>query len=157
MRRSPAIIGQQITGLVPQAKKAGIAITLKSDNFHHMVQTYDDHADPSAINQWAMEDSGGFSINTHPTMNEIFNATGSFNIGEFSNSHADALIKASTTSSDADAVKNEASYLTLQQPGLFQPAVDNIEVWEKTISGQPQSLESLAQYDPEPELWYFAE
>ncbi len=152
---SPAIIGEQITDLVSQAKKAGFNITLKSDNFNHMIATYYDTANPKAINEWAMEDFGGFSIASYPTTNGIFNTTGTFNIGEYSNPKADALIKASTTSSNPDAVKAEASYLTEQQPSLFQPNVDNIVAWKKTISGQPQSFESLTQYQLNPEFWYF--
>jgi peptide/nickel transport system substrate-binding protein len=152
---SPAIIGEQITDLVSQAKKAGIAITLKSDNFNHMIATYYDEANPSAIDQWAMEDFGGFSIATYPTMNEIFNTGGTFNIGEYSSSQADALIHASVTSSNPDAVKAEASFLTQNQPSLFQPAVDNIVVWKTGISGPPTAFESLTQYQFNPEFWYF--
>jgi peptide/nickel transport system substrate-binding protein len=152
---SPAIIGEQITDLVSQARKAGITITLKADNFNHMIATYYDSANPSAINQWAMEDFGGFSIATYPTMNEIFNTGGTFNIGEYSNSTADALIHKSVTSSNPDAVKNEASFLTENQPSLFQPAVDNIVVWKTGISGPPQAFESLTQYQFNPEFWYF--
>jgi peptide/nickel transport system substrate-binding protein len=152
---SPAIIGQQITDLVSQAKKAGFNITLKADNFNHMIATYYDGANPKGINLWAMEDFGGFSISTYPTTNGIFNTGGSFNIGLYADPHADALIKASTTSSNNAAVKAEASYLTLQQPSLFQPAVDNIEVWKKTISGPPANFESLTQYQSNPETWYF--
>jgi peptide/nickel transport system substrate-binding protein len=152
---SPAIIGEQVTDLVSQAKKAGITITLKSDNFNHMIATYFDSANPSAINQWAMEDFGGFSINTYPTMNEIFNTKGTFNIGEFSDSTADSLIQASTSGSDPSAVTKEASYLTKVQPSLFQPAVDLIEVWKTGISGPPESFESLTQYQLNPEFWYF--
>jgi peptide/nickel transport system substrate-binding protein len=152
---SPAIIGEQVTDLVSQAKKAGITITLKSDNFNHMIATYFDSANPSAINQWAMEDFGGFSINTYPTMNEIFNTKGTFNLGEFSDSTADSLIHASTSGSDPSAVTKEASYLTKVQPSLFQPAVDLIEVWKTGISGPPESFESLTQYQLNPEFWYF--
>jgi peptide/nickel transport system substrate-binding protein len=152
---SPAIIGEQITDLVSQAKKAGINITLKSDNFNHMIATYYDSANPSAIDQWAMEDFGGFSIATYPTMNEIFNTGGTFNIGEYSSKQADALIHASVTSSNPAAVKNEASFLTQNQPSLFQPAVDNIVTWKTGISGPPQAFESLTQYQFNPEFWYF--
>jgi peptide/nickel transport system substrate-binding protein len=153
---SPAIIGQQITDLVSQAKKAGINITLKSDNFNHMIATYYDSANPSAINEWAMEDFGGFSIASYPTTNEIFNTNGTFNIGEFTDPHADVLIKASTTSSNPAAVKAEASYLTTVQPSLFQPAVDNIVTWKTGISGDPSAFESLTQYQLNPEFWYFS-
>jgi peptide/nickel transport system substrate-binding protein len=152
---SPAIIGEQITDLVSQAKKAGITITLKSDNFNHMIATYYDSANPSAINQWAMEDFGGFSISTYPTTDQIFNTKGSLNIGEFSDPTADKLIAASTGGSDPNAVKNEAEYLTKVQPSLFQPAVDLIQAWKTGVSGPPDSFESLTQYELNPEFWYF--
>ena len=152
---SPAIIGQQITDLVNQASKAGIHITLKSDNFNHMIATYNDPADSKTINQWAMEDFGGFSISSYPTTLGIFNSTGIYNIGGYKDAHADQLIMGSTTSSDPNALKNEASYLTAQQPSLFQPNVDLIEVWKKTISGPPAAFESLTQYQLNPEFWYF--
>jgi peptide/nickel transport system substrate-binding protein len=121
-----------------------------------MIATYYDSANPSAINEWAMEDFGGFSIATYPTTNEIFNTNGTFNIGEFADSHADVLIHASTTSSNPSAVKAEASYLTTVQPSLFQPAVDNIIDWKKGISGDPSAFESLTQYQLNPEFWYFS-
>ncbi len=150
------IITQQVTDLVSQAKKAGFNITLKSDNFNHMIATYYDSANPKGINDWAMEDFGGFSISAYPTTNGIFNTNGSFNIGLYSDSKADQLIKASTTSSDPNAVKNEAAYLTQQQPSLFQPNVDNIvAAWKKTVSGQPTSFESTTQFQLNPEFWYF--
>jgi peptide/nickel transport system substrate-binding protein len=152
---SPAIIGEQITDLVSQAKKAGIQITLKSDNFNHMIATYYDGANPSAINEWAMEDFGGFSIATYPTMNEIFNTNGTFNIGEYTNPQADQLIHASVSSSDPKAVTAEAQFLTENQPSLFQPAVDNIVTWKAGISGPPEAFESLTQYQFNPEFWYF--
>jgi len=152
---SPAIIGQQITDLVDQAKKVGINITLKSDNFNHMIATYYDVAQPKNVNLWAMEDFGGFSIASYPTMNGIFNSTGTYDIGGYADPKADQLIQASTSSSDPNAVKAEASYLTQQQPSLFQPSVDQIMVWKKTISGPPSSFESLTQYQLSPEFWYF--
>ena len=120
-----------------------------------MIATYYDSANPSGINLWAMEDFGGFSIATYPTTNEIFNTGGTFNIGEFSDPQADVLIKASTTSSNPEAVKNEASYITERQPSLFEPVVDNIEVWKVGISGQPESFGSLTQFQLNPEFWYF--
>src|SRR5262249_19216780 len=67
------IITQQVTDLVSQAKKAGINITLKSDNFNHMIATYYDAANPKGINDWAMEDFGGFGHSADPTPNGTLN------------------------------------------------------------------------------------
>ena len=152
---SPAIIGQQITDLVSKAKLAGIKITLKSDNFNHMIATYYDVAQPKNDNLWAMEDFGGFSISTYPTTNGIFNCAGTYNIGGYCDPQADKLIAASTGGSNPAAVKAEANYITTQVPSLFQPLVDNVIVWKKTISGPPFSFESLTQYQLQPESWYF--
>jgi peptide/nickel transport system substrate-binding protein len=152
---SPATIGQQITDLVSKAKQVGFNITLKSDNFNHMIATYYDVAQPKNDNLWAMEDFGGFSIGTYPTMNGIFNCAGTYNIGGYCDPQADKLIAASTGGSDPAAVKAEADYLTKQVPSLFQPLNDNIVVWKKTISGPPSAFESLTQFQLNPEQWYF--
>ena len=152
---SPAIIGQQITDLVSQAKKAGFNITLKSDNFNHMIATYNDPGSPKTINDWAMEDFGGFTNSTYPTTLGVFNSTGSFNIGGYADPQADKLITASVSGTNPAAVKDEAAYLTTQQPGLFQPNPDLVQVWKKTISGDPASFEATTQYQLNPEYWYF--
>ena len=67
---------------------------------------------------------------------------------------ADKLINASVTSGSASAVKNEASFLTAQQPSLFQPNPDDIAVWKNTVSGPPAAFESLTQYQLNPEQMY---
>ncbi len=100
-------------------------------------------------------DFGGFSIATYPTMNGIFNTPGSFNIGSYSDPKADQLIQNSTTGSNADAVTQEAGYLTQQQPGLFQALQDNIYVWKKTMSGNPNAYASLTQFQFQLEYMYF--
>jgi peptide/nickel transport system substrate-binding protein len=148
-------IPQMVTDLVSKAKTIGMNITLKSDNFNHMIATYYNVAAPQNVDKWAMEDFGGFSIATYPTMNGIFNCSGTYNIGSYCDHKADTLIAASTGGSDPAAVKAEADYLTLQQPGLFQPVVDNVMVWKKTISGPPDAFASLTQYQLNPEFWYF--
>jgi peptide/nickel transport system substrate-binding protein len=156
---SPAIIGEQVTDLASQAKKAGINITLSSSNFNYMIANYNVVSAPKNNNKWAMEDFGGFTNSTYPTTLGVFNCSGSFNIGGYCDPQADKYISASTTSSDPNAVKTEASYLTQQQPSLFQPNPDSpnggVVVWKKTISGQPTSFESLSQFQLNPEYWYF--
>jgi peptide/nickel transport system substrate-binding protein len=154
---SPAIIGEQVTNLASEAAKAGITMHLSTSNFDYMITNYNNPAATGKpnINKWAMEDFGGFSISTYPTTDGIFNYPAGDNIGSYDDPQASKLILDSVTSSNPDAVKNEASYLTAQQPGLFQPNVDLIEVWKKDISGPPSSFASLTQYQLNPEYWYF--
>jgi len=91
----------------------------------------------------------------------LFNSTGSANLGGYDDPQADALIKASISSPNPSAVTAEASYLTAQQPGLFEPNPDAggngscIIVWSKDLSGTPASFENLTQFDLTPEFWFF--
>jgi peptide/nickel transport system substrate-binding protein len=151
---SPSIIGEQVTDLASQARKAGITIHLSSDNFNHMIATDNDPSSPKTINKWAAEDFGGFTDSTYPTTFGVFNSTASSNLGGYADPKADQLIQASITGSNPNAVTAEASYLTTQQPGLFQANPDLVMVWKKTLSGPPASFETLTQYQLNPEMWY---
>jgi peptide/nickel transport system substrate-binding protein len=156
---SPAVIGEQLTDLASQAAKVGIKMTLKSSNFNFIVENYNDPAAPKNDSKWAVEDFGGFTDSTYPTTLGVFNSTGSSNLGGYADPQADKLIQASVTSSDPAAVKAEASYLTQQQPGLFQPNPGSpnaaVVVYKKTLSGPPDAFSNLTQDYLTPELWYF--
>jgi|CZKW01.1.fsa_nt_gi peptide/nickel transport system substrate-binding protein len=158
---TPTNIGQQVTALASEAKKAGIEITLSSSNFNYMIANYNNPAAPKNINKWAMQDFGGFTNSTYPTTFGVFNCAGSSNLGSYCNPQADKLINDSLFSTSPSAVTNEASYLTTQQPGLFQPnpvfgfVSGAVLVWKKDLSGPPTSFQSVTQLYPNPELWYF--
>ena len=68
--------------------------------------------------------------------------------------HANKLINASVSGGNPSAVKAEASYLTEQQPSLFQPNADSIIVWKDDVSGQPAAIEAMTQYYLNTELLY---
>ena len=50
-------------------------------------------------------------------------------------------------------MKNEAAFLTRNQPVLFQPNSDYTWAWKKSISGPAASFRSLTQYYADPEFW----
>ncbi len=102
-----------------------------------------------------MMDFGGFSINNYPTTNQIFNSTGSYDFGGYTDKKLDALVNASVYGSDPAAVSKEASYLTQQLPAIFQPLPDNVYAWKTTLSGPPESFSSLTQYRLFAEFWHF--
>jgi peptide/nickel transport system substrate-binding protein len=137
-----------------------MTINLTSSNFNYMIANYNDPSSPKTVSKWAMQDFGGFTNSTYPTTYGVFNSTGSSNLGGFSDSKADTLITNSISSPNASAVTAEASYLTTQQPGLFQPLPDNafgtsaIVVWQKDISGEPNSFATLTQPQWNPEYWF---
>jgi peptide/nickel transport system substrate-binding protein len=150
----PAITGEMLTNWASDAKKVGIAMTLQASTFNHVVDVADDPGSPKTINQWAMSDYGGFTNEPYPTTFGIFNTGGSDNGGFYNDAQANKLINESVTGGNPSAVKNEASYLTEQQPSLFQPNADLIMVWKDNVSGQPAAFEALTQYYLNTELMY---
>ena len=150
----PVIFGEQVTAWASDAKKVGINISLQSGTFNHVITVADDPGSPKTVNDWAVAVYGGFVDPYYPTTLGIFSSGGSLNGGFYSNPQADKLIHASVTSNNSDAVKTEASYLTQQQPSLFQPNYDFITVWKNNVSGDPAAIESTTQYFLNPELMY---
>jgi peptide/nickel transport system substrate-binding protein len=145
------------TAYVSAALSAGINIQLKSSNYNYIITYYDNPTSTGKpfINKWATEDFGGFTDSTYPTTQDIFNSTGSLNEGTYADPTADKLISSSVTGGNPSAVKAEASYLTTQQPGLFQPDADLVVVWKNGVSGPQKSFASLTQLYLQPELMYF--
>jgi peptide/nickel transport system substrate-binding protein len=150
----PVIFGEQVTAWASEAKKVGINIALESGTFNHVITVANDPGSPKTLNDWAVAVYGGFVDPYYPTTLGIFSTGGSLNGGFYSNAQADKLIHASVTSDNPDAVKAEASYLTQQQPSLFQPNYDWITVWKGNVSGDPAAIEATTQYFLNPELMY---
>lgn len=154
---TPAVIGEMCTAWTSAARQAGITISLQGSNFNYIVTNYDNPV-PSGkpyINKWATEDFGGFTDSTYPTQLSVFNGPGALNEGTYNNPTANRLINDSVTSGNPTAVKAEASFLTKDQPGLFQPNGDTIVVWKTNLSGTPASFENETQSYLTPEYWYF--
>ncbi len=152
---SPALIGNQATDFASKAKQAGVNVTLSSSNFNYMITNYIDPAAPANINKWAMMDFGGETDVPYATTFGLFNTGGTNQIGDYSNPEADKLINESISGGDPAAVKNEASFLTTDQPVQFQPNPDVIWAWKNTLSAQnPEAWQNLTQYYATPEFWY---
>jgi peptide/nickel transport system substrate-binding protein len=152
---SPAVIGGLCAAFASAAKGVGITINLESKTFNYITSELSDPANPDHDNDWAMQDFGGFTDSLYPTTNTLFNTTGSFNTGDYSNKKADADINASVYSANPKAVQQELSYITAQQPGLFQPNPDLVTAFKKNLGGPSASFAASAEYQYEPEYWYF--
>ena len=144
----------QVTALAAAARQVGIEITLVPNRLAAIVTNDDDAASPANENKWAMEDFGSYTQVVYPTTITVFNTGGSYNFGGYSDPQADSLINASVNSANPDAVRAEATYLTAQQPALFQANADVVFAWKKTLSGPPDSFANLTQYYMTPESWY---
>jgi len=153
---SPTLIGNQAADFASKAKQAGVTITLTSSNFNYIIANYLDPSAPANVNKWAMEDFGGETDVPYATTFGLFNTGGPAQVGDYSNQTADSLINASIAGGDPAAVKNEASFLTENQPVQFQPNPDIVWAWKNTLSAiNPQAWENLTQYYATPELMYF--
>jgi peptide/nickel transport system substrate-binding protein len=151
---SPAIVSED-TAFASAAKSAGIPVTLKGDTFNTILSDYDDPAAPANDNKWEIEDFGGDTEDYYPTTEDLFNTTGSGNIGGYSNPTANALINDSVYASNPTAVKNEAAYLAVSLPALWQPDEDHVWAWTDKLSGPQSSFWELTQWAMNPEQWYF--
>jgi peptide/nickel transport system substrate-binding protein len=140
-----------------EAKEAaGINIELKEKTFNYLIANLDDAnpADAKYTNLWGAMDFGGFTLDADPTTSSIFNTTGDYNLGAYSDPTADKLINDSVYGSNPKAVTNEASYLTKNVPALFIPNGDLIYAVSNKIGGTPASWLALTQYSLFPQYWY---
>ncbi|HXY44803.1 MAG TPA: ABC transporter substrate-binding protein [Acidimicrobiales bacterium] len=151
----PAVIGAQCEAIASAAKLIGISINLQAKTFNYIISELSDPADPDHDGLWAMQDYGGDTDVLYPTQDGIFNTTGSFNTGDYSNPTYDSLVNDSLHSDNPDAVLNEISFLTEQLPGMFQPNPDLITAFSNKLAGPASSFQASSQYQYMPEYWYF--
>lgn len=139
-----------------EAKQVGIQVQLVEKTFNYLTQNFDDAnpADAKYINQWGVDNFGGFTDAIYPTTNTLFNTGGSFNFGGYSDPTANSLISASVYGSNPLAVRNEASYITKSIPVLFMPLSDLIWAVSDKVGGTADSFLSLTQYTLYPQYWY---
>ena len=151
------VVGEMVTAFASEAAQAGITISLLGQTYGYILTHYGNATGTgtSSVSKWAMVDWGGIGDAPYPTTLGTFNGPGAGNTGSYDDPTANALIDASVTSGSPAAVKAEASYLTEDQPGLFQPNPDMIVVWKKGLSGPPASFAALTQGYLNPEYWYF--
>jgi peptide/nickel transport system substrate-binding protein len=151
----PDVIASQDEQLASAAKQVGITISLSGKTFDYLISNLSDVSNPTNDNLWAMDDFGGFSDDLYPSTNELFNTTGSFNLGGFNNATVNQDILNSANSQNLSAVKTELQEVAKEMPGLFQIEPDMVFAFKNTLSGPQSSFESLSEYQPVPQYWYF--
>jgi peptide/nickel transport system substrate-binding protein len=145
---------EAVTSEAKQA--AGINIQLFQKTFNYISSNLND-PDPSVAkfkNTWGVENFDGYTDAPYPTQNSIFNTTGSFDSGGYSDPKMNALINASVYGSNPNAVTQEASYEAQALPALFLPNSDYIWAVSNRVSGTPQSWLGQTQYGFWPQFWW---
>jgi peptide/nickel transport system substrate-binding protein len=151
---SPAILAED-RALASAAELVGITIKIESQYPDLIDSNLDDATDPRGDDLWAMQDLGSFDDSLYPTTQLLFGSTSQYNIGGYSDPVADTDMAASESSQDSSAIERELSYITEQQPGLFQPAPDVVVAFKDTLHGPTASFAGASQYQYSPEYWYF--
>ena len=141
--------------LKSNASQVGIDIELVQKSFNGVLAVVEGANCPPAGCSWQMADWGqGWSYvpDYLPTGDELFQ-TGSFgNLGKYSNSHNDELIKKTLSSSDMHLMWNWQNYLTKQLPVVFQPDAPDALV-ESINNLHIGTLSPTLAINPEE--WYF--
>jgi peptide/nickel transport system substrate-binding protein len=153
---SPVWIGELAAAYAATAKKVGITVTPQAKTFTYLVQNYNNvvPANKKNVNAWAADQFGGFTETTYPTTDEVFNITGSENMGSFTDPTANSAIMNSLNSPNPNALKNEIKIIGQTLPGLFEPESDNIWAWKSNVTGPPAGFETFTQFTYVPEELY---
>jgi peptide/nickel transport system substrate-binding protein len=142
-----------------EAKSAlGVTVKLETRTFDYQLANFDD-ADSTAAanhNDWAIANDGGFFYNDYPASDQTFSSGGVFNAAGFSDPRADALMRASVSGPDPNAVTNEAQYLTAQVPVLFEPGAAVVYAVSSKVRGNELGFGALTQQSFLPQYWYLS-
>jgi peptide/nickel transport system substrate-binding protein len=136
---------------------AGINVPLVVKSFNFAFANYNDATPAGAkyVNDWGVNDFGGFTDDYYPTTNSIFNEGGTYDQGAYNNPTATKLIHNSVYGSNPNAVTAEASYLAKSVPALFEPNQDLLIAVSNKVGGPPDSWLALTAYQTFPQYWYF--
>jgi peptide/nickel transport system substrate-binding protein len=136
--------------------QAGINLSLEGKAFGDVLTVAATPCTPGKACPWDIANWGGgwvYSPDIYPTGEEIFASGASQNFGDYSDSHDDALIKATNTSSSLQALYNYENYLAKQIPDIWQPetALEFNEIGKNVCGFTPQN----PLFSWVAENWYF--
>jgi peptide/nickel transport system substrate-binding protein len=136
---------------------AGINVTLSEKTFNFAFANYNDATPAGAkyVNDWGVNDFGGFTDDYWPTTNSVFNIGGTYNQGAYDDQTANTLIHNSVYGTSPTAVTSEASYLAKSVPALFEPNQDLLIAVNNKVGGPADSFLALTAYQTFPQYWYF--
>jgi hypothetical protein len=141
-----------------EAKQAaGIDVTLKTETFNFLTSNFNDQNPAAAkyTDQWGVNNYGGLFTDYYPTAEGVWNIGGGFNLGDFSDAKATALMNDSVHSGNPNAIKIEASYLQTHPPVLFMPDQDYLlAVNTNKVAGPAQGWTVMTQQQWYPQFWY---
>jgi peptide/nickel transport system substrate-binding protein len=135
---------------------AGINVTLSVKTFNFAFANYNDATPAGAkyVDDWGVNDFGGFTDDYYPTTNSIFNFGGTYDQGAYDDPTANTLIHNSVYGNNPSAVTAEASYLAKDVPAIFMPNQDLLIAVNNKVGGPADSFLALTAYQTFPQYWY---
>jgi peptide/nickel transport system substrate-binding protein len=141
-----------------EAKQAaGIDITLQTKTFNFLTSNYNDQNPAAAkyTNDWGVNNYGGLFTDYYPTAEGVWNVGGGFNLGDFDDAAATALMNDSVHDGSPNAIKVEAAYIQTHLPVFFMPDADYLlAVNTNKVAGPPPGWTGLTQQQWFPQYWY---
>ena len=139
------------------ARQAGIELALKQVTAATVAAQIEPCAPHMAACSWQLGQYGSawvFAPDHYPTGEEIFQTGALGNVGSYSSTAIDRLIRASTTSPARDAQHTLNAYanaVRLALPDFWQPSPGTLETFQANLAGTtPNAYGYLS-----PEEWYF--
>jgi peptide/nickel transport system substrate-binding protein len=138
------------------AKQVGVQVQQGTKTFNFQIQNFN-NTNPAAAqytNQWAMANWGEYGTTPYPTGENLFNTSGSSNMGAYSSPTTDALINSAIYGKQASAATAVADHLAKDVPMLFLPCADVIDAVSNKVGGTTDSFLAMTQDVFYPQYWY---
>ena len=135
--------------------KTGIGFTIKTAPVSSVLSQTPTCTSDEASCDWDLSffgTAGSWYFPAYPTGESLFQTAGSANFGSYSNEEVDALIDATTTSTDPTKVQDYSAALAEDLPVIWLPSPDyQISVVKQGLTGFYQ--DSLANFHPAQWKW----
>ncbi|HTW12884.1 MAG TPA: ABC transporter substrate-binding protein, partial [Solirubrobacteraceae bacterium] len=138
------------------AREVGVQVSLVTKTFNFLISNFDDAnpADAHYDNTWGATNWGEFGTTPYPTEQGVFNTTGAFNVGGFSDKKTDQMIEQAMYGNDPAVATKLADYLAKDVPMLFLPCADVVDVVSNKVGGTSDSWLAMSQDVWYPQYWY---
>jgi len=141
-----------------EAKQAaGVNVDLVTKTFNFLVSNYNDQNPAAAkyVNDWAVNNYGGYEVDYYPTEDGIMTPGSASNLGAFDDPIATKLMKGSVASASESAIAKEVAYLSKNYPVFYMPVQDWITaVSNKVGSATPAGFTVMTQQTYAPQFLY---
>ncbi|MFZ7087477.1 peptide ABC transporter substrate-binding protein [Curtobacterium sp. RRHDQ10] len=137
--------------------KTGIDFSIKTAPVNSVLSQTPQCTADQDICKWQLSffgTAGSWYFAAYPTGDSLFQTKGGSNFGNYSNPDVDALISATTTSTDSTAVQDYSAAVAKDLPVIWLPSPDyQISVVKTGLTGGTFDQDSLANFHPAQWKW----